>query len=492
MAGLTIKTIFSAVDKLTGPARTMTGSVEKFGASAKRSISGISSGVSRMRGLLMSAAAILTTGVIAKSITDFAERSHDVGNMANVLGMSATALQELQYAAKMTDVDSEQLTNSFKKMNNSLGQLKAGSGSLYTYLVKTNPHLARQLRTTTDSSDAFMLLMDAISKETDTAKRASLTQAAFGKSGQEIIKMALEGSDGIARLRKEAYEYGSMISEKGVKASEHFSESLKRMNGSLNYLKNTALGDLVAALTPVVDNILAWTKANREMIEQKIHEAVGKIVDGATKLYNFLSKVYAVWEKLDRLANGHLARDILLVVVAWKAVKTAIALATAAAATFNLISAGGKGKAITGVAGAAGEGLATVGAGAAKWAGRFAGPAALGAGAMFGPPALAAVAVGSAMVPMMTNPTGFLEASRSGEHMEGGNFLTNLFTKLYGLGAGMRGEKKESEPAHVIIDFGNLPEGSSIRARDSRGVILGIGAPAATLRRGPAFLGPRP
>ena len=468
-----IQTIFEAVDRLTGPTRTMTKGVEKFGASAGRSISGLTTGVSRLRGLLVSAAAILTTGAIAKSITDFAEKAHDVGNMANVLGMSATALQELQYAAKMTDVDSEALTTTFKKMNNSLGQLKAGSGSLYEYLKKTNPHLAIQLRTTRDSSDAFMLLMDAINKETDTTKRAALTQAAFGKSGQEIIKMALEGSDGIERLRKEAYEYGSIISDEGVKKSELFSESLKRMNGSIQYLKNEALGDLVAALSPVVDNILAWTKANREMMRQKIHDAIDKIVDAAKKLYTIAEKVVDTWNVLNKVAGGHLARDILIIAAAWKAVTIAINLAKVAQIAFNLVSLGGKAGSIAGVAPAV-EGA--IGAGAAKWAGRFAGvgAAALGAGVSFIPVAGAALALGQGMLPMATNPTAFLESSRSGQGMEGGNFLTSLLAKGYALGASIRGGKQE--PAKVQIDFSNMPAGVSVRSGSGSGVSLNLGS----------------
>jgi hypothetical protein len=186
---------------------------------------------------------------------------------------------------------------------------------------------------------------------------------------------------------------------------------------------------------------------------------------------------------LNKAAGGKLLEDVVKLAIAWKAVETAIGLAKTALVAYNLIPKGGG--AAAGAAAGAAEGA--IGSGAAKWAGRFAGPAALGAGAMFGPPALAAVAVGSAMVPMMTNPTGFLEASRSGKGMEGGNLLTDFFAKLFGLGSSIRGDKrKENEPARVVIDFTNMPAGVSVRSSNV------AGAPAATLRRGPACVGPRP
>jgi len=487
MAGLTIKTIFSAVDKLTGPARTMTGSVDKFSASAKRSISGISSGVSRMRGLLMSTAAILTTGVIAKSITDFAEKGDEIGRIARTLGLTGEALQELQYAAKQADLPAEDLATAFKKMNNNLGELKGGSGALYTHLKKANPQLARQLRTVKDSDGAFMLLMDAISKETDVQKRASLAQAAFGKAGQNLIEMAVGGAEALAQLRKEAHASGSMISNQGVGAADNFTKSLKKMTSSIQYLKNAALEDLMRALTPVLEGIVAWTQANRELLKQKIHDAVDKIVAAAKKLYEIAEKVVSSWEKLNKAAGGKLLEDVVKLAIAWKAVETAIGLAKVAHVAYNLIPKGGG--AAAGAAAGAAEGA--IGSGAAKWVGRFAGggaAAALGAGAMLAPPIAAAVVVGKSLLPMVKDPTAFMHAAATGETVQGGvPFLTDLFTKLAGVGLAIRGDKrKENEPTRVVIDFTNIPAGVSVRSSNV------AGAPAATLRRGPAFVGPRP
>jgi hypothetical protein len=469
-----IQTIFEAVDRLTGPTRTMTGSIQKFSANAGKGISGLTSGVSRLRGLLVSAAAIMTTGAVARAITDFAQRGDEIGRTARTLGLTAEALQELQYAAKLADLPAEDLTAAFKKMNNNLGQLKASTGSLYTNLKKTNPQLALQLKHAKDSDAAFTLLMDAISKETDVSKRAALTQAAFGKAGQNLIEMANGGAEALNALRKAAHDSGSIITNEGVTSAEAFDESLKKMTSSIAYLKNSALEELMKALAPVLDAVLAWVKANREMLRQKIHDAVGKIVEAAKRLYAIVEKVWQAWDRLNKLDNGHLARDILIVAAAWKALTVAINIAKAAQIAFNLVSLAGKGGAVAGAAAGAAEGA--IGSGAAKWAGRFAGggAAALGAGASFIPVVGAAVAMGSAMLPMATNPTGFLESSRTGKGMEGGNFLTNLLAKVYGLGAAVRGGKKD-EPAKVQIDFSGMPAGVSVRSSSSSGVGLNLG-----------------
>jgi hypothetical protein len=214
---------------------------------------------------------------------------------------------------------------------------------------------------------------------------------------------------------------------------------------------------------------------------------VGKIVSAAKKLYEIAEKVVGTWEKLNKAAGGHLVEDIIKIAVAWKAVETAIKLAKTALVAYNLIPKGGG--AAAGAAAGAAEGA--IGSGAAKWVGRFAGggaAAALGAGAMLAPPIAAAVVVGKSLLPMVKDPTAFMHAAATGETVQGGvPFLTDLFTKLAGVGLAIRGDKrKENEPARVVIDFTNMPAGVSVRSSNV------AGAPAATLRRGPAFVGPRP
>jgi hypothetical protein len=57
-------------------------------------------------------------------------------------------------------------------------------------------------------------------------------------------------------------------------------------------------------------------------------------------------------------------------------------------------------------------------------------------------------------------------------------------------------KRAEGPPARVQIDFSGMPLGVTVRSSfggaGSPDVTLGHSAPAATLRRGPAFVGPRP
>ena len=115
---LAVQTIFSALDHVTGPMANMERNGARYSRSMQRHGAAIGASFGRLRGFVIGAAAALTTGLAAKAVKDFADHSDEVARMSNILGLTATAWQEMTYAAKMADLTSEDLAGAMKKMNN--------------------------------------------------------------------------------------------------------------------------------------------------------------------------------------------------------------------------------------------------------------------------------------------------------------------------------------------------------------------------------------
>jgi phage-related protein len=249
---------------VTSVTKKISGSV----AGMSKSMASVGRAASRMGGLLRVAAVGLVAGAAGKALSSFGDRADDISDVAKRVGMSAVALQEFQYAAKMADLSAEDLTSVLQKMNNNLG-----SGALYGTLVKVNPQLARQLKHTKDSEQAFTTLMDAISKETNVQKRAAIAQAAFGKSGQAVIDMAAD----LNEKRKEAQASGAIISDDDVAAGAALHNSILRIKAAGMGILNTVLGRLAQSIGPVLEGFNKWILANKEFIGQKI-DMVFKVI----------------------------------------------------------------------------------------------------------------------------------------------------------------------------------------------------------------------
>jgi len=275
---MTLSTIFTAIDRITGPARTIFGKVDKGASKANRGISAAGKGMAGFARFARVAVAAVATGAIAKGLQAFAEKGDEIDETSRMLGIGAEALQELRFAAEKEGMSVEGLTTGFKQLNRNVGDLKAGQGGLLSQLKATNPALARQLRGVKSTEEAFNLMVDAIGAETNTAKRAALAQAAFGKSGQELIKIAAGGTAGLAKLREEARATGSIMSGDLARAGSDFNDAMQRAKATLSGLAQGPLTRLLELITPLIQRFTDWTTANKGLINAGIDTFFNKIV----------------------------------------------------------------------------------------------------------------------------------------------------------------------------------------------------------------------
>ena len=310
---LAVQTVFSALDKMTGPMAGMNKGVARFAQNASRAGAGVGRSFGGMAGMIRTVSAVIATGAVAKAIGDFAAKGDDISDVSKRIGLSAEALQEFQYAAKAADLTSEDLTSVLQKMNNNMGQLGQGTGTLYAFLKKSNPQLALQLKHTENSETAFQTIMDTLAKETNVQKRAALAQAAFGKSGQAIIDMAGD----LNAKRKEAREIGAVIPEDEVRAAQELHNSLLRLKASGASLINMVLGKLVKHIGPIVDKINKWIAANKQIIGQKVEQAFGMIRDAFRFIGPFLKVALDLFLGLKPVLPYVIAGIVALTVAQW-------------------------------------------------------------------------------------------------------------------------------------------------------------------------------
>jgi hypothetical protein len=198
--------------------------------------------------------AALAAGVTAIGVATqkTAEAGDQFAKTARIIGMTAETFQELNYAAKMSGVDN--LKGGLEKLNKTVADVRSDTGTLTGYLKENDTQLLNQLKNVNSNEEAFNLLMDAIGKAPNEFSRAELAQAAFGKSGQELILLANEGTDGISKLREEAKKYG-VISNETAANSEAFLDAQARLKSALTGVTTELTGGLLPGLTDTITKI---------------------------------------------------------------------------------------------------------------------------------------------------------------------------------------------------------------------------------------------
>ena len=203
-----------------------------------------------------------------ESVKATAAAGDEYAKTARIVGTTAEAYQELEYAAKQSGLSGDQLKGSLQKLNKSMADLKGGSGTLHGYLKDTNKALLDSLKSCNSNEQAFSTLMEAIRTAPNEFERAALAQAAFGKSGQELIIFAENGANGISALREEARKYG-IISNEAAEQSEKFMDAQTRLKAAFQGVGY----EIAEHLTPTVTGII-----------QKAADFIAGIDDWAGKL----------------------------------------------------------------------------------------------------------------------------------------------------------------------------------------------------------------
>lgn len=199
----------------------------------------------------------------AKSSIDAAGAIKDVSDAA---GVTTDTLQEMRHAASLSGISFDELDGSLQKFNKSVGEARAGSGSLYSYLKKVDQGLLDQVRSANSTDDALNLIFKAMKNVSNESERAALAAAAFGRSGVKLSVLA----DDYETLRKEAQSLGLIIDSQLIKNADEAGDKLETLSRVIGAQLTTAVLNFAPTIQKVAEQIL------------KLSESTAKFFGGGT------------------------------------------------------------------------------------------------------------------------------------------------------------------------------------------------------------------
>lgn len=309
MSDFAVSAAIGAVDRVTSVFNKMKTAVGAFGGHAQGSFDKAEKAENKFVEAFKAQFAALSAEHLVEHVFDklkelpeaingFVEKGNQIEHTSQIIGTTAENYQRLIYAAHMLDISQEDVVTSMERLNNNMGQLRGATGPLYSTMLRINPQLAMQLIHTKDTSSALMVMSDALRASTSASQRAAIAQAAFGRAGQVMLPLLLEGSAGIQKLMGEADKYGEVLSDSMVAQTMKADDTLKKLRGTVANLKDTALSALLEKLQPLIEHIQTWVTANRDLIATKIQDFVRQGVDVISKLGPVLKIAVSIVEWL--------------------------------------------------------------------------------------------------------------------------------------------------------------------------------------------------
>lgn len=200
--------------------------------------------VATAAGVMSAAAGAALTAMAGAAL----ENADELQRQADVTGLSAERLQELQYAGNNLGVDLDTLTGAQSKLTKSMAAAQGGTGkqadafkALGIAVVDSNGNLR-------DAKDVMGEAFDKLSGVGNETERDAIAMQLFGKSAMEMNPMIKAGSDELNRLAQEARDNGSVMSNEAVAGLDTFGDTMDNLKSGIM----GAFGEKLAEFTPAI------------------------------------------------------------------------------------------------------------------------------------------------------------------------------------------------------------------------------------------------
>lgn len=218
----------------------------------------------------------VTAAAAGGSVFGLVKLTADAGDhafkMAQKVGIGVEALQELAYAAKLSDVSADELQQSLTILSRKAIDASRGSGEALRPFTQLGVRLRDTNGKIRSTDDLLVSLSDKFAKMPDGTKKTALAVELFGRSGANLIPFLNQGSKGIEALRKEAQELGVVFSEDQAKAAEEFNDNLTRLFAALTGIRNLVGNALIPVFNDLVVELKGLIVANRDLIAVNVKE----------------------------------------------------------------------------------------------------------------------------------------------------------------------------------------------------------------------------
>ncbi|MEZ8930303.1 MULTISPECIES: hypothetical protein [unclassified Vibrio] len=200
------------------------------------------------------------------------------------LKMSISELQAIRKQASHTGVEEDTMSSAMTRFTKRLGVLQTtGSGALGSYLKKSGNSAFKDLEGAANTQEAYETLLQSFSKLKTAQEQMAFADAAFGQDGRQMLLLLREGTEGLAKSRKELAELGGGASAEDAAKAEAYNDAMQRIQESYKSIK-------FAALAPIMEKVTnAFDKFTEKFKNAKFRdETIEQITQAVKGLYNGL------------------------------------------------------------------------------------------------------------------------------------------------------------------------------------------------------------
>jgi plasmid stabilization system protein ParE len=231
-------------------------SATRAGVSISKSFAGV--GASIRTGLgrvgLGGLVGFFALDTIAEQAKKAASELAKIGDQAERIGITAEALQAVQYAASQNGGSAEAAASGLQKFSAGLADASTGAGDLYKIFQANNVAFKDAQGNLLPFMTNLENFANIASNATNDSELLEFSIRGFGRAaGPELIGVLKKGGEGIKTLASEAKAAGVIIDEDIIKKSQELDDAMGRWGLAIRRSVITALAEAAALIEKVIE-----------------------------------------------------------------------------------------------------------------------------------------------------------------------------------------------------------------------------------------------
>lgn len=252
-------------------------------------------------GLGITVAAIKFTSFINNSI----KTVDNIGKMSDALGLSTKAFQEYSFGADIAGVSQSQLTSNLTAFVKRVGEARAETGPLVSFLKKYDTELLKNIQSSRDQEHALGLVADAIKKAKTATDRAAIANAAFSRAGVTMTNFLRDGQKGIEAYAAEANKLGLVIDEAMVRNTEAANDKITKLTSAIGVKTTSLVASYAKEIGNAADSILGLMKAAAEAPKfiRFLSESLASAIGGPADPVRIADRIFILQKRINDLTG---------------------------------------------------------------------------------------------------------------------------------------------------------------------------------------------
>jgi len=246
----------------------------------------LASSVRSVVGFLGAFGAAVSVGGLVAYVKSAIDAGDAFTKLSQKSGVAVTALRELNYAASLSDVSTEELGKGLQKLSTKMVDAAKGG--------KEQVALFAALGINIKAADGSLKGVDTTFKEVatkfagfaDGTEKAALAAEVFGdKIGPRLTVLLNAGASGLSSMADEANKLGVVFGDELAKNAEAFNDNLTRIGASAEGTRIAITAQLLPTLNALAESFLA-AKDGSSSFASNIGGFVKTIIEAAVILYS--------------------------------------------------------------------------------------------------------------------------------------------------------------------------------------------------------------